>query len=831
MRMNCTHVGAALIAFLGCEAVLRSPAALADVDVDLANGDTFVGTIDSAADAETLRVFLPKGAKLSVTAAGDRGATTAAGGTTFSLRDSGGNDAAAGKVRVSKKGATLRGFTAPADGEYRVVLTAATAGDYRVNVSWKSPKRATASVTTGAAEVVVPFAADPGTVADFTVAPARGSAARPRLNAVTGESGAFREDLPRPFPEIASHSAAGVQLAGGGAYALTIGERGTPGPATVSIALRAPKPLKRIVAATTAMIDGDGDGTGTLRGFVAGAGGGAFSLDASVDATLAGAGISIPSGALVGGSAIVIGAAPAIPDGPTGGLTPAGPTVFFGPAGTTFAAPVLVTIPMSVAALRADASLVRVVERAADGTLRIVDPTTYTFDPVAGTISFPATHFTAFRAFVAAAGVRGDVDGDGFADVIVVSERVGTGIHVLRGGPSFASGTEAGARVAVSGEDYFGWECHAADVNADGRDDLVFASPFVYPPDSLTFGRLWVKFGGPSLATTFDAATADVIVEPAYTDASLGESLATADVTGDTTQDIVIGVGTYGSRSGSVFVFAGGPGIAGGTTNDAAAELHGLLDSDAFGESVATGDVTGDGRADLVVGAPGIDRVYVFAGPLSAGDTPTASAYAVLATDQPLDQFGNDVAAADVNGDGVLDVIVGAPRWDSPTTNVGRTCVFLGGPSLKTATVATAFAAIRGTASNQNSPRELLAADLDADGDAEIVIGQRTTGGGGTVYVFRGGASITATTLTAADFVMNDATSSNSFGDRLTAVDADADGFTDLCVTAPGSDVPVSNAGAVRIFRGGSPLALPANAALSSFLFTGAQASGFWGAR
>ncbi len=831
MRMTLMRSGAAVAAALACAALWRSPAAFADVDVDLANGDTFVGTIDSGADAETLRVFLPKGAKLSVTAAGDREATTAAGGTTFSLRDSGGNDAAPGKVRVSKKGATLRGFTAPADGEYRVVVTATTAGDYRVNVSWKSPKRATASVTTGASDVVVPFAADPGTVADFTVAPARGSAARPRLNFVTGEDGAFRADLPRPFPEIASHTAAGVVLAGGGSYALSIGERGTPGPATVTITLRAPKPGKRVVAATTAMIDGDGDGTGTLRGFVAGATGGEFVLDASVDAALAGAGIEIPAGALLNGAAIVIGAAPAIPNGPTGGLTPAGPTVFFGPAGTTFALPVVVTIPMSSAALRADASLVRVVERSADGTLRIVDPPGYSFDPVAGTVSFPAAHFTAFRAFVAAAGIRGDLDGDGFADVVVISERVGTGIHVLAGGPSFASGSETDARLAVSGEDYFGWEHRTADVNADGRDDLVFTSPFVYPPDSLTFGRLWVKFGGPSLPQTLDAAAADVIVEPAFEDASLGESVAVGDVTGDTTQDIVLGVGTYGSRAGSVFIFAGGPGIAGGTTDDAAVSIHGAVDSDGFGESVAIGDVTGDGRADVVVGAPGVDRVYVFAGPLPAGQTLVSSAFAILATDQALDQFGDKVDVGDVNGDGVLDVIAGAPRWDSPTSNVGRTCVFLGGTSLRTATVATAFAVIRGTASNQNSPRELLAADLDADGDTEIVIGQRTTGGGGTVYVFRGGAAITATTLTAADFVMNDATSSNSFGDRMTVVDADADGFTDLCVTAPGADVPVSNAGAVRIFRGGSPLALPANGAAPSFLFTGSQASGFWGSR
>jgi hypothetical protein len=110
------------------------------------------------------------------------------------------------------------------------------------------------------------------------------------------------------------------------------------------------------------------------------------------------------------------------------------------------------------------------------------------------------------------------------------------------------------------------------------------------------------------------------------------------------------------------------------------ASLNGELDGDRFGEAVAViGDVNHDGYADLLIGAPRngatgdyAGRVYLYSG---ADRTQLDFKSGAAAGDN----FGASVAGAgDVNGDGYVDYIIGAPYHDAVASDAGRAYVFSG---------------------------------------------------------------------------------------------------------------------------------------------------------
>jgi hypothetical protein len=164
-------------------------------------------------------------------------------------------------------------------------------------------------------------------------------------------------------------------------------------------------------------------------------------------------------------------------------------------------------------------------------------------------------------------------------------------------------------------------------------------------------------------------------------DTSWGAEL---DLNGDGYADVAVGSPNAEIGRGRVDVFYGGPS---GISSTPSVTLRGAAAGDLFGRSVASaGDVNGDGVADLVVGAPEADP----GGRMRAG---TASVYLggsgglsvtphrVLEGVGALDQFGHSVASAgDVNGDGFADLVVGASGADPGGRSfAGTASVYLGG--------------------------------------------------------------------------------------------------------------------------------------------------------
>ena len=226
---------------------------------------------------------------------------------------------------------------------------------------------------------------------------------------------------------------------------------------------------------------------------------------------------------------------------------------------------------------------------------------------------------------VAAAG---DVNGDGFADVIVGAFRYNSGednegaAFVFHGsaagitgaGPDDADATIEGDQ-AGAGLGYNLGVAGAGDVNGDGYDDVIVGA-FYYDNDETDEGAAFIFHGSAAGITGTGPADADAMIESDQTDAVLGGSVAGAgDVNGDGFADVIVGAQSYDNvetDEGAAFVFQGSASgvVASGTPANADATIEANQAGANLGYCVATaGDVDGDGFSDVVVGAVYYDNV------------------------------------------------------------------------------------------------------------------------------------------------------------------------------------------------------------------------------
>ena len=293
-----------------------------------------------------------------------------------------------------------------------------------------------------------------------------------------------------------------------------------------------------------------------------------------------------------------------------------------------------------------------------------------------------------------AVGAAGDVNGDLVNDVIVGAPKDTAGIGTAGAayvfyGSRTAAGLSAEPTWTAGGEHTgsgFGASVSTAgDVNHDGFSDVIIGAPD-YHDDQSEEGRVYLFLGsGAGLAIT-----PTWTITGGQKDAQFGYAVASAgDVNGDDYDDIIVGARRYSngqSYEGRVYLFYGaasGP----ASSPDWTAEIDRA--SAAFGSAVGSaGDVNGDGYDDVIVGAPGYDdnpagegggAVFVYYGSeLGLSTTPN---WAVIGH-QAGARLGVSVGAAgDVNHDGFADVIAGAPGQDLDQADVGAAFIFYGSGS------------------------------------------------------------------------------------------------------------------------------------------------------
>ena len=335
-------------------------------------------------------------------------------------------------------------------------------------------------------------------------------------------------------------------------------------------------------------------------------------------------------------------------------------------------------------------------------------------------------------------------------------------VHVLRTfhGPTTGKGA------------LFGWAVsELRDVDGDGVTDAIIGE---VDGGSKMQGRVWVYAGRTGHLLFRRSGRAGE--QDGYAIADVG------DVNGDGVSDVISGAVGQAGDIGHAYVYSG-------ATGKTIVRLRGHHHGDMFGAAVSSaGDLNGDGVPDLLVGAPGAGadtgHAYVISGR-------TFRTIRVLSAHRRADEFGDGVAhTADLNGDGVPDLIVGAsgkdPGHGAVDVYSGRTGKLL--------------FRIRGEHGNAAFGQFFVAGvgDVNGDGVPDIYIGDYASnnagaaGGYAAVYSGVDGARLHAWRGAAGE----------GMGPGRTAGDVNGDGVPDIIVGNYTSSDGAKAAGKAQIFSG-----------------------------
>ncbi len=398
----------------------------------------------------------------------------------------------------------------------------------------------------------------------------------------------------------------------------------------------------------------------------------------------------------------------------------------------------------------------------------------------------------------------GDVDGDGYDDVLVGAQAdtvtgYGSGsVYVYLGA---ATGVVAGSEQKLSasdaalGDNYGIAISSAGDLDADGFDDIVVGSAFDDDGGSAS-GSVYVYYGSASGPTA--SSEQKLVASDSSTNQTFGYAVAgLGDVDGDGYSDVGVGARGDTSLTGAVYVYRGSvTGLASST--EVKITASGGTTYERFGQSIGGGDLDGDGYDDLLVGAPYdgdagsfAGAAYMYRGGVSGID-PTTEVQLTASNAAANDFFGHSVAVAgDLNGDGYDDVVVGAYGNDDGATDGGAAYVWFGAAT-GLAVSSEAILVPPDISRDMDFGRAVSGAgDLDGDGADDLLVGAL---GVERVYVFSGGCrdldgdgfcgaedcdDTDATIHPDATEVDFDGVDSDCDGVELCYVDADGDGATD----------------------------------------------------
>lgn len=414
--------------------------------------------------------------------------------------------------------------------------------------------------------------------------------------------------------------------------------------------------------------------------------------------------------------------------------------------------------------------------------------------------------------FGTAVSSAGDVNGDGYSDILVGCYTFDNGqkdeghVFVYHGGAEGVSPTDfsqvtgnvAGAQIGFS-------VATAGDVNADGYSDVIVGAPY-YDLSQGSEGVAFVYYGSQSglITNTYH------VLQENKADSRFGRAVAGAgDINGDGFDDVVVGADNYSNgqkNEGAIFIYHGS---AAGITTQAVIHFERNFADSYMGCSVAgAGDVNRDGYADVIVGANGApNSAYLYEGSI---DGITGSPK-ILQSDQVGEShFGGSVSSAgDVNGDGYGDVIVG-DDWYGQNFQ-GAAYIFHGS---NTGIATTAAITLQNNQPNAVMGRSVAGAgDINGDGYSDVIVGAPSYDNGqnneGVVFVFYGSPA----GITNANSVLLEMNKANSgFGTEINcAGDVNGDGYSDIIIGVPEFTDGQQFEGAAYVFHG-SPTGIKTSA-------------------
>lgn len=344
---------------------------------------------------------------------------------------------------------------------------------------------------------------------------------------------------------------------------------------------------------------------------------------------------------------------------------------------------------------------------------------------------------------------------------------------------------------------------HAVEV---GRTEVTLTDVFTQQTATLTV-VVTSGLAAPTLRGGDQDAFAGILMPP----------VVTADLDSDSVDDVLVGYADTSSSaavSGSVYAFTR---LADATSTALPTlQLDGHSARERFGAALAVADFDGDGHADLAVGAPFADvafpdagAVYIYRGD-GSGHFDTVGVQ-VFSGDAIGDNFGAALAACDFDGDGAMDLAVGAPAAEMEATNRGQgliALVFGGSAGLASGGMQRVYGALPDGANGMVAVpglalgSVLAAADANDDGRCEVYAGAAgfTPSGGvaGSGAIVAYGVDSTGAFTSQPTMVVRSSGSATSpeLGRSIIVRDLDKDGVPELLTGERGT-----SSGRALVFR------------------------------
>ncbi len=429
----------------------------------------------------------------------------------------------------------------------------------------------------------------------------------------------------------------------------------------------------------------------------------------------------------------------------------------------------------------------------------------------------------------------GDFNADGVDDLAIGSFAHSSlsGLVSIYYGQKEAGFSSSLPEITLMGDslDYFGYSLEAADLNADGIDDLVVGSPY----HNLDTGKIWI-YDGATLATKELSIEADLVIEGAGEGDEFGTRIALDDLNGDGFVDVAVSAPGDRNEQGLVHLFYDlnktfDETISALNANDSDQVIVGEpFDAARFGQQMMAGDFNADSKADLIISSPYTlpnGRFYLFFQDEHSWTTDEEDCQKnCLATQADLmmegeGEFAVSMTAGDFDGDGQLDLATGSPLFNiGQTLREGRVCVYYQDETpwtIQSEEPCSQCSALNADVKITGEAAELFgktlhAFDMNQDQLDDLVVtgsfGRSPTSGKVTIFT----SDLTADSLNigTGGFMDSDTHYSlrwhgeakSAFGQTVITGDFNGDGFDDLSIAAPRF---LDDQGRLYIFNGTSP--------------------------
>ena len=369
----------------------------------------------------------------------------------------------------------------------------------------------------------------------------------------------------------------------------------------------------------------------------------------------------------------------------------------------------------------------------------------------------------------------------------------------LASSEQFWRGVSAGASAGT-------WLDQGAMNSSDQRRDLIVGSP---GDGGSVPGRVHIIFGGPVRSGEQSLSSDDVTITGNAGDrfgaATAAGNIKTTEASGSA-RDLVVGAPNANSGGGAIYLFNSfASGVNKTIGANAVLTINGAA-GEQFGSALATADLNGDGFREIIVLAPGSNRIYIYNGSAGMSGTFASSAATIIVSGRAF----RSMAAGDVNNDDKTDLLVGAPGENGSTGEIyvlfGQTGGFPSNLVLPAAAGVNVVTRFDGVNPGDLAGTSIALGDFDSDDFRDIFIGApgadplgRTNAG--AVYLIYSAATIPSRSLASAPAMFAGELAGNLTGTLLVTGDINRDTPNDLVMLASGAR---GGTGELHVYYGGA---------------------------